>query len=232
VKHATDLPDSPETIAAMIAAADRRISALSREVERSLASRVPDTKTASVTPAPLPRPHPAASVAARAQPAAARIAAIAASAAALVCRSWPRSIAANAGLAVMIATLLLVFFWPVSAPPSAQQAQPPAESAAATNAAPAAAVQSEPPAGPPTGVTMTLVASGQCWIRAVADGARTIERLLRAGETLQLRGEDQIVLRVGDAGAVQVSINGQAVAPLGARGEVITRRFSRSHRVL
>ena len=228
MKHATDLPDSPETIAAMIAAADRRISALSREVERSLSSRAPDTQTARVTPAPPPRPRPAVNVAARPQPAAARITAIAASAAALVRRWWPRSIAANAGLAVVTATLLLVFFWPASAPPSAQQAEPAVHSAAPANAAPAAAVQSDLPAG----VTMTLVASGQCWIRAVADGARTIERMLRAGETVQLSGENQIVLRVGDAGAVRVSINGQAIAPLGARGEVITRRFLRADRAL
>jgi spore germination protein GerM len=37
---------------------------------------------------------------------------------------------------------------------------------------------------------------------------------------------------VGDAAAVQVTINGKAVAPLGAHGEVITRRFSRADRVL
>ena len=91
----------------------------------------------------------------------------------------------------------------------------------------AAAVKSAVPAGLPAGLTMTLVASGQCWIRAVSDGARTIERMLRAGESVQLSGENQIVLRVGDAGAVRVSINGQPLAPLGARGEVITRRFSR-----
>jgi cytoskeletal protein RodZ len=147
-------------------------------------------------------------------------------------RPWrPQSIAANAALAAAAAALLTfcVFSWRTTAPSPRREAQPqPVESAAPANTSQAAAAQADVTAG----LTMTLVASGQCWIRAVADDAKAIERLLRAGETVQLSGENQIVLRVGDAAAVQVTINGKAVAPLGAHGEVITRRFSRADRVL
>jgi hypothetical protein len=237
VKHVTELPDSPETIAALIAAADRRISALSREVERSLAARASENRPAIVTPAALPPPpRPALSVGVRAQTTARGIAAIAVSLVERAWRTWPRSIAANAAVAGAAAVLLIVFLWATAAARPAPQRQAPIESAGPANAAPAATVQPDRPAavpsGLPAGLTMTLVASGQCWIRAVADGARTIERLLKAGETVQLSGENQIVLRVGDAGAVRVSINGQALAPLGARGAAITHRFSRADRGL
>jgi len=245
VKRVTDVPDSPETIAALIAAADRRLNALSREVDRSLASNAPEQRPAAVPPAPPPPGRPAVSVAPRAQPAAMRIAHLAASVAAqavaqLVAgmvqharRWWPRGLAANAAVGVAAAALLVFFLWPTPQPAAqaqqSPQTEPPVESARPASAAPAAAVQSDVV---PAGLTMTLVASGQCWIRAVADGAKTIERILRAGETVELRGENQIVLRVGDAAAVRVTINGQAMAPLGARGEVITHRFSRADRAL
>ena len=248
MKRVTDVPDSPETIAALIAAADRRLNALSREVDRSLASNAPEQRPAAVPPAPPPPGRPAVSVAPRAQPAAMRIAHLAASVAAQVVaqvaqlvagmvprarRWWPRGLAANAAVGVAAAALLVFFLWPTPQPAAqaqqSPQTEPPVESAQPASAAPAAAVQSDVV---PAGLTMTLVASGQCWIRAVADGAKTIERILRAGETVELRGENQIVLRVGDAAAVRVTINGQAMAPLGARGEVITHRFSRADRAL
>jgi uncharacterized protein DUF4115 len=241
VKRVTDVPDSPETIAALIAAADHRLNALSREVDRSLASNAPEQRPAAVTPAPPPPRPPAVGVAPRAQPAAMRIAhpapsVVAQFVAGMVLRArrwWPRGLAANAAVGVAAAALLVFFLWPTPQPAAqaqqSPQTEPPVESARPASTAPAAAVQSDVV---PAGLTMTLVASSQCWIRAVADGAKTIERILRAGETVELRGENQIVLRVGDAAAVRVTINGQAMAPLGARGEVITHRFSRADRAL
>lgn len=241
MKPVTDLPDSPETIAAMIAAADRRLNALSREVDRSLTSKAPEVRPSGAT---LPR-RSEVSVVPRAQPAALRIAALAASVCARIAtpivvqvvakarRWWPRGIAANAAAGVAAAALLVFFLWPTPRPAAqarqTPQTEPPVESARPASAAPAADVQS---GVVPAGLTVTLVASGQCWIRAVADGAKTIERVMRAGETVQLSGDNQIVLRVGDAAAVKVTLNGQAMGPLGGRGEVITHRFSRADHAL
>lgn len=240
MKPVTDVPDSPETIAAMIAAADNRLNALSREVDRSLASKAPEQRPARDTVAPTPPRLSAVSVAPRAQPAAIRIAARAASVIAQVVaqvmegrRWWPRGIAANAAAGVVAAALLVFFLWPTPRPAAQAQQTPqtelPVASVRPESAAPAAAAHS---GVVPAGLTLTLVASGQCWIRAVADGAKTIERVLRAGETVQLSGDNQIVLRVGDAAAVRVTFNGQAMGPLGARGEVITHRFSRADHAL
>ena len=245
MKPVTDVPDSPETIAAMIAAADSRLNALLREVDRSLASKAPEQRQARDTVSPTPPRFSAVSVVPRAQPAVIRIAVRAASVVAQVVaqvsaqigaqgrRWWPRGIAANAAAGVAAAALLVLFLWPTPKPAAqAQQTlqtEPPVESARPASAAPAAAVES---GVVPAGLTMTLVASSQCWIRAVADGAKTIERVMRAGETVELSGDNQIVLRVGDAAAVRVTLNGQAMGPLGARGEVITHRFSRADHAL
>jgi hypothetical protein len=237
VKPVTDVPDSPETIAAMIAAADSRLNALLREVDRSLAPKAPERRPARDAVAPTPPRLSADSVVPRTQPGVIRIAVRAASVVAQVVvqgrRWWPRGIAANAAAGVAAVALLAFFLWPAPQPAAraqqTPQTEPPIESARPASAAPAAAVQS---GVVPAGLTVTLVASRQCWIRAVADGAKTIERVMRAGETVELSGDNQIVLRVGDAAAVRVTLNGQAMGPLGNRGEVITHRFSRADHAL
>lgn len=244
MKRVTDVPDSPESIAAMIAAADSRLNALLREVDRSLASKAPEQHPARDTVAPTPPQRSAVSVVSRAQLAASRIAVRAASVVAQIGaqvivqgrRWWPRGMAANAAAGAAAAALLVLFLWflwptpqPAAQAQQTSQAEPPVESGRPANAAPAAAVQS---GVVPAGLNVTLVASAQCWIRAVADGAKTIERVMRAGETVELSGDNQIVLRVGDAAAVRVTLNGQAMGPLGARGEVITHRFSRADHAL
>ena len=77
MKPITDqVPDSPEAMAATIAEADRRLAALTREVERYLASRALEQQAATVAPAP---PRPSVSVAARVQPATTRSGGLAAS---------------------------------------------------------------------------------------------------------------------------------------------------------
>jgi hypothetical protein len=65
-----------------------------------------------------------------------------------------------------------------------------------------------------------LHTTGEAWIEATADGERKAYRLFDEGETLQLEGQSQIRLLVGDAGAVRYTINGQPALPLGNAGDV------------
>jgi cytoskeleton protein RodZ len=67
-----------------------------------------------------------------------------------------------------------------------------------------------------------------CWVTASADGARTVYRIVHPGERLQLRGR-VLRLRVGDAGALQLSVEGAQARPLGASGEVATIRITREN---
>ena len=77
----------------------------------------------------------------------------------------------------------------------------------------------------PESVSVALAAERLCWLDASADGKRVIYRLLHPGEKTKVDARQRIVLRVGDAGALTVSVNGQAPQIAGASGEVRTLTF-------
>ena len=59
-----------------------------------------------------------------------------------------------------------------------------------------------------------------CWISAEADGQRIVYRPVDAGERIVVTAEQSISLRLGNAGGVNLSINGAPERSLGANGEV------------
>jgi cytoskeletal protein RodZ len=67
---------------------------------------------------------------------------------------------------------------------------------------------------------------GPCWVSAVADGERVIYRLMQPGDRTLVDARRLITLRVGDAGAVDYSINGATGRPLGRNGEAVTVRIA------
>jgi hypothetical protein len=95
----------------------------------------------------------------------------------------------------------------------AQPEPPPAASPAAT------------PIADRAGVSMTIEVRRPAWIRTTIDGRTDVGRLFDAGQTRRVTAGEEIVLRVGDAGAVFVSLNGSEARPLGRDGQVLTRRF-------
>jgi len=56
----------------------------------------------------------------------------------------------------------------------------------------------------------------------VADGTKTYEGILTAGEERTWTADEQIVLRVGDAGGVVVAFNEQEPEPLGDSASPLT----------
>jgi hypothetical protein len=92
------------------------------------------------------------------------------------------------------------------------------------------------PAGPPVGsqrptdgLTIVVNTRDLCWIGATLDRQRKIGRLMQRGETTILHALDEVVLRAGNAGAVSLTINGLAAAPLGGQGKTVTTRISLSN---
>jgi hypothetical protein len=63
------------------------------------------------------------------------------------------------------------------------------------------------------------------WLRTTIDGREDLGRTLSAGEVVNLSADQSISLRVGDAGALVVSVNGGEKRPLGRDGQVMTRQF-------
>jgi hypothetical protein len=83
-----------------------------------------------------------------------------------------------------------------------------------------------PAASAPADLTVTLEAAHPAWVSATADGERVIFRTLQPGEREVLRATREIVLRVGDAGALRWSRGTGAAEVMGPRGAVRTIRLT------
>ena len=114
------------------------------------------------------------------------------------------------------------------APPAAAPA-PPQGGAADSGAKPAEPPVATPEAPPPPqpeppqpaiidGVSLEIRTQGTSWLRVTADGARVFQGLLHEGEARSWQARRRLTIRVGNAPAVQVSVNGRRVAaPPGKR---------------
>jgi cytoskeletal protein RodZ len=104
-------------------------------------------------------------------------------------------------------------------PVAATQDRAPAETPEAGAAAPPA---SAPASNPNVPVYVTLSASEEVWVSAVADGEQRFAVILQPGETRTVEAQSGVRLVVGNAGGLSVSLNGKAVGELGPRGQVRT----------
>ena len=78
-------------------------------------------------------------------------------------------------------------------------------------------------------LVLVLTTRDDCWLSTSVDGAEPLERLLPAGRTLRLQVQQEAVLKIGNASAVSILINGQPAKPLGAEGQVVTLRVTPSN---
>jgi transcriptional regulator with XRE-family HTH domain len=91
----------------------------------------------------------------------------------------------------------------------------------------------QPPVQTPTnnqaGVKLTLsVTKNTCWMRVVVDGTPAFQGEVPAGQTKEYTGTGKISFTLGNAGVVQVQLNGQNLGFLGGEGAVINREFTTS----
>ncbi len=82
-----------------------------------------------------------------------------------------------------------------------------------------------------TGLEMTLEIlnldpskTEKCWMKVTADGVAT-EYNLTEGQIQQVYAAEQIDLHLGNAGVVNVTLNGQDLGALGAQGKVVKQSF-------
>ncbi len=75
-------------------------------------------------------------------------------------------------------------------------------------------------------VKVTLdVKSDRCWIRVVVDGEPSFQGELSANQSKEFEGKEKIAFTLGNAGVVEVIVNGQNMGFLGGSGQVIDREF-------
>lgn len=103
---------------------------------------------------------------------------------------------------------------PAPPAPAPQQRVEPAEPPIAAPEPPPAAPETEPPPSAVIdGVSLEVRTQGTSWLRVTADGERVFQGLMHEGETRTWQARRRLTIRVGNSPAVQVTVNGQRVAP-------------------
>ena len=72
-----------------------------------------------------------------------------------------------------------------------------------------------------TGVEVELNIVEYTWLRVIVDGEEVFAGSLEAGTTQIWRGRESVVLRCGNAGGVEATVNGEPLGLLGERGQVV-----------
>ncbi|MDR7481225.1 MAG: DUF4115 domain-containing protein [Armatimonadota bacterium] len=108
---------------------------------------------------------------------------------------------------------------------------PPTDTPPAAPPAPAAAPLS--PAGADVGATegqgvvVEIQALGRSWILVRSAQGPLFEGFVTAGQIRRWQSDGPVTLRVGNAAAVVLTVNGRPLGPLGRPGEVVSRTFGR-----
>ncbi len=138
----------------------------------------------------------------------------------------------TAFLAVLGLAAIVLLYWQYAAFTSnsnpAEATSRPGAAVTPTNYQ-AVAIPSPTPTSPPTpsptpvrGVEVTVYITDRSWMRVVADGQSSplFEGELQPGDARTWKAKDRIDMRVGNAGGVEVTVNGMRQGKLGASGEV------------
>jgi len=120
-----------------------------------------------------------------------------------------------------------------AAPPATQAAPPPAQAAtpATQPAGPATPPQQDasgtpavnaaatPAPNPDATVHVQITADEPVWILARTDGKFAFTGTMEAHQTRNLDGVKDVVLRLGNAGGVTITVNGKPIPPVGPHGQ-------------
>ncbi len=76
-----------------------------------------------------------------------------------------------------------------------------------------------------TGVEIELKMLADTWVQVTVDGVKEFEGTLKAGERRAWRGEERVAVRCGNAGGVEVFVNGVSQGIMGNIGQVMDREW-------
>lgn len=147
----------------------------------------------------------------------------------------PRSLRPLIWVAGVIALTLVGFvLYLYFAPAHAGQtlASAPVTATASPSAAPGtpapSAVPSSNPSEPPLlprAKTLAIHLTAASWLRVTVDGNVSIEGTFPAGTTKTFHGKSALV-RVGNAGGVEITVDGKPLGKLGGAGDVVEKAFT------
>lgn len=67
----------------------------------------------------------------------------------------------------------------------------------------------------------------EVWVSVAIDEGEEIQELLQAGDFRTWEAEESLKIKVGNAGGIELELNGEPLEPLGERGQVVMKTFSR-----
>jgi cytoskeletal protein RodZ len=149
----------------------------------------------------------------------------------------PRNLSPLIWIASLVAVALVGFVFYNEFTLHARQAETAAALPSNTSAAPSAGAadgsplpEASPSMAPaslasPAGKTLELRVSKASWIRVAVDGSVSMEGTFPAGTARVFHGKNAVV-RIGNAGGVDVFVDGKDLGKLGAVGDVVERSFT------
>lgn len=117
---------------------------------------------------------------------------------------------------------------PDPADPELPAAAPDPVATPSTSPEPDGGTPSPEPSPSPTfdGVELTLAFEGASWVSVTVDGQPRQEGLFEEGDVLDLQADEEVVVRLGNAGGVRGLLNGESIGPFGQPGDVRDIRFT------
>ena len=88
------------------------------------------------------------------------------------------------------------------------------------------AEQEQPAAKKIEGVELVAKFTDKCWTQVVADGKTVYEGTIEPGKTETWKGKEKVVITAGNAGAVEMKVNGQDMGKAGDIGQVVEKTFT------
>ncbi len=114
--------------------------------------------------------------------------------------------------------------------PKPAQAGTPAQGAVAPEGTPGQPQSSDDAASlGPAGFGLRLQAHDYCWVRITRGESEQYDFILKPGDSFARDFGGEISMKLGNAGGVNLFLNGQPAVPLGQRGEVVTVALSRDN---
>jgi len=113
---------------------------------------------------------------------------------------------------------------PVQTPGAAAAGQPPAGSAPVPTQA--ASVPKPAAPNPNATVHVQLTAEEPTWVLVRSDGKYLFSGTLQANETKSVEATGSVLVRLGNAGGVGITLNGKPLGPVGPKGQVRTVQLS------
>lgn len=93
-------------------------------------------------------------------------------------------------------------------------------------APPPVPVAGAPASNPNAAVRVELTADESVWVLARSDGKYLFSGTLGAKESRTIEATSTVLLRLGNAGGVTITLNGKPVGPVGPKGQVRTVQFT------